>query len=120
TLFGAKFMAIAPDHPLAAAAARHDSKLAAFIEECRRIGTSVAAIETAEKKGYDTGLRAVPVRRQLESAGLRRQFHSDGLRHGRDFRLPGARPARPRFRQRLWPGVDAGRLPARRRSQDFH
>jgi leucyl-tRNA synthetase len=57
TLFGAKFMAIAPDHPLAAAAARHDPKLAAFIEECRRMGTSVAAIETAEKKGYDTGLR---------------------------------------------------------------
>ena len=52
-------MAIAPDHPLAAAAARHDPKLAAFIEECRKIGTSVAAIETAEKKGYDTGLRAV-------------------------------------------------------------
>jgi len=59
TLFGAKFMAIAPDHPLAGAAARHDPKLAAFIEECRRIGTSVAAIETAEKKGYDTGLRAI-------------------------------------------------------------
>jgi len=57
TLFGAKFMAIAPDHPLAAAAARHDPKLAAFIEESRKVGTSVAAIETAEKKGYDTGLR---------------------------------------------------------------
>ncbi len=57
TLFGAKFMAVAPDHPLAAAAAAHDPKLAEFIEECRRIGTSVAAIETAEKKGYDTGLR---------------------------------------------------------------
>ena len=57
TLFGAKFMAVAPDHPLAAAAAKHDPKLAEFIEECRRIGTSVAAIETAEKKGYDTGLR---------------------------------------------------------------
>jgi leucyl-tRNA synthetase len=57
TLFGAKFMAVAPDHPLAAAAARHDPRLAAFIEECRRIGTSAAAIETAEKKGYDTGLR---------------------------------------------------------------
>src|SRR5271165_2702809 len=57
TLFGAKFMAIAPDHPLAAAAARHDETLKAFIEECRRVGTSVAAIETAEKKGYDTGLK---------------------------------------------------------------
>ncbi len=59
TLFGAKFMAIAPDHPLAGAAARHDPALAAFIEECRRVGTSVAAIETAEKKGYDTGLRVL-------------------------------------------------------------
>jgi leucyl-tRNA synthetase len=57
TLFGAKFMAIAPDHPLAAAAARHDPALASFIEECGKVGTSVAAIETAEKKGYDTGLR---------------------------------------------------------------
>ena len=57
-------MAIAPDHPLAAAAAaKHDPALAAFIDECRRVGTSVAAIETAEKKGYDTGLRvAAPVR----------------------------------------------------------
>ena len=59
TLFGAKFMAIAPDHPLAAAVARNDPKLAAFIEECHKVGTSVAAIETAEKKGYDTGLRVV-------------------------------------------------------------
>ena len=57
TLFGASFMAIAPDHPLAAEAAARDPQLAGFIEECRRIGTSVAAIETAEKKGYDTGLR---------------------------------------------------------------
>src|SRR5580658_7046084 len=47
TLFGARFMAIAPDHPLAAQAAAHDPKLAVFIEECRRVGTSLAAIETA-------------------------------------------------------------------------
>ena len=59
TLFGAKFMAIAPDHPLAGAVARHDPALAAFIEECRKVGTSIAAIETAEKKGYDTGLRVL-------------------------------------------------------------
>ena len=59
TLFGAKFMAVSPDHPLAAAAARHDPALSAFIEETRRIGTSVAAIETAEKKGYDTGLKVL-------------------------------------------------------------
>ena len=59
TLFGAKFMAVSPDHPLAQSAAKRDDKLAAFIEQCRRMGTSQAAIETAEKLGYDTGIRAV-------------------------------------------------------------
>ncbi len=59
TLFGAKFMAIAPDHPLAQAAAAKDAKLAAFIEECKRIGTSQEAIDTAEKMGFDTGIRAL-------------------------------------------------------------
>jgi leucyl-tRNA synthetase len=58
TLFGAKFMAISPDHPLAQAAAAKNPKLAEFIEECRRIGTSQAAIDTAEKMGFDTGIRA--------------------------------------------------------------
>ena len=58
TLFGASFLAVAPDHPLAAAAAARDPALTAFIEECRRLGTSVAALETAEKTGYDTGIRA--------------------------------------------------------------
>src|SRR6478609_1701683 len=59
TLFGAKFMAISPDHPLAQAAAKKDAKLAAFIEECKKIGTSQAAIETAEKLGFDTGMKAL-------------------------------------------------------------
>ena len=58
TLFGASFLAIAPDHPLAAAAAARDPALAEFIEQCRQLGTSVAALETAEKRGYDTGIRA--------------------------------------------------------------
>ncbi len=59
TLFGASFLAVAPDHPLATAAAGRDPALAEFIEECRRLGTSVAALETAEKKGFDTGIKAV-------------------------------------------------------------
>jgi leucyl-tRNA synthetase len=59
TLFGAKFMAIAPDHPLAAAAAAKNPQLAAFIAECRRRGTAQAEIDTAEKMGFDTGIRAV-------------------------------------------------------------
>jgi leucyl-tRNA synthetase len=58
TLFGAKFLALAPDHPLAAAAAKKNLALAAFIDECRHRGTSQAAIDTAEKMGFDTGIKA--------------------------------------------------------------
>lgn len=57
TLFGMSFLALAPEHPLAAAVAMRDPAAAAFIAECRRMGTSEAVIETAEKRGYDTGLR---------------------------------------------------------------
>src|SRR5215216_263898 len=59
TLFGAKFMAIAPDHPLAVAAAQKNPALAAFIAECKHIGTAQEAIETAEKKGFDTSIKAI-------------------------------------------------------------
>jgi leucyl-tRNA synthetase len=59
TLFGAKFMALAPDHPLAAAAAKNNPQLAEFIAECKRRGTAQAEIDTAEKMGFDTGIRAV-------------------------------------------------------------
>jgi leucyl-tRNA synthetase len=52
-------MAISPDHRLAQAAAAKNPKLAEFIEECHRMGTSQAAIDTAEKMGFDTGIRAV-------------------------------------------------------------
>jgi leucyl-tRNA synthetase len=58
TLFGAEFMAIAPDHPLAVAAAKKDPALAAFIAEAKRHGTAQAVIETAEKLGFDTGIKA--------------------------------------------------------------
>ncbi|GLK81590.1 leucine--tRNA ligase [Methylopila turkensis] len=57
TLFGASFVALSADHPIARALAEGNPALASFVEECRRAGTSVAALETAEKKGYDTGLR---------------------------------------------------------------
>jgi leucyl-tRNA synthetase len=58
TLFGASFVALSPEHPLAQELALKDEKLAAFIEECRHVGTAEADIEKAEKKGYDTGLTA--------------------------------------------------------------
>ncbi|MDJ0511901.1 MAG: leucine--tRNA ligase [Methyloceanibacter sp.] len=59
TLFGASFLAIAPDHPLAQAIASSNADARAFVEECQRHGTSAAEIETLEKKGFDTGVRVV-------------------------------------------------------------
>jgi leucyl-tRNA synthetase len=52
TLFGAKFVAVAPDHPLAKAWAHTLPELANFIEKCKQIGTAAEAIEKAEKAGY--------------------------------------------------------------------
>src|SRR5271170_3224411 len=59
TLFGASFVALSPNHQLAQRLAEDDADLAAFIAECNRMGTSEAVIETAEKRGYATGLEAV-------------------------------------------------------------
>jgi leucyl-tRNA synthetase len=59
TLFGAKFMALSPGHPLAKAAAAKNPKLAAFIAECEKQGTAQEIIDRAEKLGFDTGIRAV-------------------------------------------------------------
>jgi leucyl-tRNA synthetase len=59
TIFGASFVAIAAQHPLALAVAEADPEARKFIEECRAGGTSAAEIETAEKKGYLTPLEAV-------------------------------------------------------------
>ena len=99
TIFGASFMAISPEHPLATHLAQKNKELAEFIEECRKIGTSEEALAKAEKKGFDTGLVAVhPFKAGREAAGLCRQLHRHGLRHRRHLRLPRPRPARPRFR----------------------
>jgi leucyl-tRNA synthetase len=57
TLFGMSFLAVAAEHPLAAAAAARNPEAAEFVAECRRMGTSEAAIEQAEKRGFDTGFR---------------------------------------------------------------
>lgn len=56
TLFGASFIALSPGHPITAELAKNNTKLADFVTECNRIGTTAAAIETAEKMGFDTGL----------------------------------------------------------------
>jgi leucyl-tRNA synthetase len=59
TLFGASFAAIAADHPIAQALAENDPALTAFIEDCEKTGTAAAELETAEKKGFDTGLSVI-------------------------------------------------------------
>jgi len=59
TLFGASFVAVAPNHSLAEDLAERDAKLRDFIAECNRMGTSEAVLETAEKMGYDTGVTAI-------------------------------------------------------------
>ena len=64
TLMGASFLAISPDHPLAKSLAG-DPRVAAFLEACRKGGTTEEAIETAEKLGFDTG---ITVRHPLDPA----------------------------------------------------
>jgi leucyl-tRNA synthetase len=56
TIFGASFLAIACDHPIAQEMAARRHALKVFIEECRKGGTTAAEIETAEKLGFDTGM----------------------------------------------------------------
>jgi leucyl-tRNA synthetase len=57
TLFGASFIALAPDHPLTKMLAQERADVAAFVQEAARIGTSEEAIEKAPKLGVDLGVR---------------------------------------------------------------
>ena len=97
--------------------AARDPGAAAFIAECRRMGTSEAAIETdgeARLRHRPAGAPSVPAGCDL--SGVDRQFRADGIRHRRDLRLPGARPARPGFRPQVWAVGAAGGAAARRGS----
>ncbi|WP_228242407.1 leucine--tRNA ligase [Porphyrobacter sp. GA68] len=58
TIFGASFVAVAADHPVAQAVAQRNAAAQGFIAECKRGGTTAAEVETAEKLGFDTGLTA--------------------------------------------------------------
>lgn len=59
TLMGVTYVAVAAEHPLALSAAAARPELAAFIAECKHTETAEAALETMEKKGVDTGLKAL-------------------------------------------------------------
>ncbi len=58
TLMGVTYVAVAAEHPLALSGAANNPELLAFIEECKLQETAEAAMETMEKKGMDTGLKA--------------------------------------------------------------
>ena len=58
TIFGASFVAVAADHPIAQAAAAHNPAAADFIALCKRGGTTAAELDTQEKLGFDTGITA--------------------------------------------------------------
>lgn len=57
TIFGAAFIAISPNHPVSEALAKGNADLQKFIKECESLGVSQEAIEKAEKKGFDTGIK---------------------------------------------------------------
>ncbi len=59
TLMGVTYVAVAAEHPLAQKAAKNNQALTDFIVECETMDVSEAAMETAEKKGMDTGLKAI-------------------------------------------------------------
>ncbi len=58
TIFGASFVAVAPDHPVAQGVAMTNCEAAKFIDRCKQGGTTAAELETAEKLGFDTGIGA--------------------------------------------------------------
>jgi leucyl-tRNA synthetase len=59
TLMGVTFLSVAGEHPLALKAAASNRQLAAFLEQLKLGGVSEAELETQEKRGMDTGLKAV-------------------------------------------------------------
>ena len=58
TIFGASFVAVAADHPVAQALAMNNCEVASFIARCKKGGTTAAELETAEKLGFDTEISA--------------------------------------------------------------
>ena len=92
TLFGASFIAVAANHPLAIAIGKTNNKAAAFIAECAKLGTSEAAVETAEKKGFDTGLIVNhPLEHSIKATRIYRQFCTYGLWDRSHFWMPCSR-----------------------------
>ena len=59
TLMGVTYLAVAAEHPLALKAAELNTAISQFIDDCKMMETSEAAMETMEKKGIDSGIKAL-------------------------------------------------------------
>ena len=59
TLMGVTYLAVAAEHPLALKAAESNAEISTFIDECKMMETSEAAMETMEKRGIDSGIKAL-------------------------------------------------------------
>ena len=113
TIFGASFVAVAADHPIAQAVAAADPKAAEFIAECKRGGTTAAEIETAEKTGYRTAIEAVhPLDPDWRVPVYIANFVLMDYGTGALFGVARPRPARLRVRDQIWPAD-----PPRRRGE---
>ncbi len=90
TIFGASFLALSADHPIALALAEDNSDAREFIAQCRSLGTSEEAIEKAEKLGFDTGMKVGhPFIDGKTLPVYIANFVPDGVWHRCDFRLSG-------------------------------
>ena len=87
TLAGASFIALAPNHPLTVALAAGNPDLAAFCAQCKKTATTEAAMEKAEKQGFDTGVDGGQPRWGC-AARLGGKLCADGLRDGGRLWLP--------------------------------
>ncbi len=88
TLFGAKFLAIAADHPIAGGVAPAHPALQGVIEECRRTGTAQAPSTRRRSSASTPAEGPPPPRPVLAAAGLRRELRAHGVRHGAVFGCP--------------------------------
>ena len=59
TLMGVTYLAVAAEHPLALKAAENNAAIRAFIDDCKTMETSEAAMETMEKRGINSGITAL-------------------------------------------------------------
>jgi leucyl-tRNA synthetase len=99
TLFGVTYVSLAAEHPISLELAQSNPELAAFIEECKQASVAEADMAQAEKRGLDTGLRAVHPLTGGARTGVGGELRAHGLRLRRGDGRTGPRRARLRIRE---------------------